>query len=65
MLNNGLALRLGESFVPVYEAMRVREMANLGLTRYTNALEVIEVARERSLSPWPEPKPGEGRSDPR
>jgi hypothetical protein len=44
VLNPRLELRFGEAFVPVYDAMGVRQMAGLGLDRYADALEVIEDA---------------------
>ncbi len=51
VLNPGLALRRGEGWVPVYDAMRVRQMAELGLRRYVDALELIEIAQAASLKP--------------
>jgi hypothetical protein len=50
VLNPALALRLGESWVSVYDAMRVRQMAELGLRRYAEAVELIEIAKEQALS---------------
>jgi hypothetical protein len=49
VLNPRLELRLGESFVPVYDAMGVRQMAELGLERYVEALELIDDALADSL----------------
>jgi hypothetical protein len=44
VLNPRLELRLGESFVPVYDAMGVHQMAALGLERYVDALGLIDDA---------------------
>jgi hypothetical protein len=44
VLNPRLELRVGEAFVAVYDAMGVRQMAELGLDRYVDALELIEEA---------------------
>lgn len=49
VLNPGLALRHGDDWLHVYDAMRLREMAALGLARYVEAAHVIERARELSL----------------
>jgi hypothetical protein len=51
VLNPGLALRRGEGWVPVYEAMGLRAMASLGLRRYVDALELIEIAQAYALAP--------------
>ena len=45
VLNPALALALGESWVPVYDAMGVSQMAALGLRRYAEAVDLIEDAR--------------------
>jgi hypothetical protein len=44
VLNPRLELRAGESFLPVCDAMGVRAMAELGLDRYVDALEMIDRA---------------------
>jgi hypothetical protein len=49
VLNPRLELRLGESFVPIYDAMGVRQMAELGLDRYVDAQELIDEALSDSL----------------
>jgi hypothetical protein len=53
VLNPRLELRTGESFVPVYDAMGVRPMAELGFDRYVDALEMIEDALAGSTDRWP------------
>jgi hypothetical protein len=48
VLNPDLALLLGGEWVPVYDAMGVRAMAELGLDRYVDAMDLIERARRAS-----------------
>jgi hypothetical protein len=50
VLNPRLSLRFGEVFTPVYDAMRVRQMAALGLESYVAALELIEDAERIALA---------------
>jgi hypothetical protein len=49
VLNPGLALRIGDEWVPVYDAMGLRRMASLGLRRHVSALKLIERAQARAL----------------
>lgn len=60
VLNPRLALRSGERWISVYDAMGVRHMAALGLARYVEALELIESRQaERELLAPRQPPPGE------
>jgi hypothetical protein len=49
VLNPRLELRMGDTYVPVYDAMGVHQMAALGLERYVDALELIDDALADSL----------------
>lgn len=57
VLNPALALCLAGSWVPVYDSMGVSQMAALGLRRYTEAVELIEVAREYARAARAEGRP--------
>ena len=54
VLNPRLELRLGEGFVPVYDTMGVRQMAELGLARHVEALALIDDALADSRDRRPE-----------
>ena len=54
VLNPRLELRVGESFVPVYDVMGVRRMAELGLARHVEALMMIDEALGDSLARRPD-----------
>lgn len=60
VLNPDLALLLGGDWVLVYDAMRLRPMAELGLRRYADAIGLIGIARGRALGASPAPPGAEG-----